>query len=248
MSPSLKALLKPLSDLKSLLERYGSRGLGLILYNGAKGAAKTINVGKSANPLPDLTRARLEWLFPTVDVGRVRIIQGANLPANWFVQPNSIDAMTFGWEIYMKTEGDVENDYNNLLILTHELVHVRQIRDLGEGEFARRYGEQWEQSGGYSDSMPLENEAYSFASNIPFDPVYYLNQYPDVNAAVNGSFGGALNHWLYFGVNEGRQSAPYFFANAYLAKNADLQQAGLDIGGAVRHWMEFGHAEGRIAT
>ena len=68
------------------------------------------------------------------------------------------------------------------------------------------------------------------------DPSFYMATYPDLMAAFRGNADQARNHWLQFGIREGRQSAPNFYVAAYLARYDDLKIAfGNNYEAALRH-------------
>ena len=85
--------------------------------------------------------------------------------------------------------------------------------------------------------------------NLPvFDPGYYLDQYPDLQAAFGAqNYAAATVHWLTYGISEGRKSSPTFDVSFYLGHYADLQTAfGVqNYIAAVDHWITYGINEGR---
>jgi hypothetical protein len=81
------------------------------------------------------------------------------------------------------------------------------------------------------------------------DPAFYMATYPDLMAAFRGNADQARNHWLQFGIREGRQSAANFYVAAYLARYDDLKIAfGNNYEAALRHWIDNGSREGRDAS
>lgn len=78
-----------------------------------------------------------------------------------------------------------------------------------------------------------------------FNAKYYLNTHKDVNKKY--SIPTAKNHWLKFGIKEGRASAPNFHVKEYLANYGDLRKAFGDKGyaKAVKHYYNSGINEGR---
>lgn len=78
------------------------------------------------------------------------------------------------------------------------------------------------------------------------DPTWYVNKYPDLKAAFGGNVQQAQNHWLSFGIQEGRDSGRNFSINGYLQCYPDLQKAfGKNYAAALNHWLTFGITEGR---
>ena len=85
-----------------------------------------------------------------------------------------------------------------------------------------------------------------------FDESFYLNNNPDVGDAVNdGVFSTGLQHFLAFGLEEGR--APNeailesFTPEAYLDENSDIASAVEDgvFESALDHFLTFGAGETR---
>ncbi len=92
------------------------------------------------------------------------------------------------------------------------------------------------------------NDELTAVSKI-FDGTYYATLYPDVAASVNGSELGLLNHYIYFGIYEGRNPSASFNATDYMNKNPDLQALyGDNMLAYVYHYVNAGAAEGRDAT
>ena len=80
------------------------------------------------------------------------------------------------------------------------------------------------------------------------DEGYYLSQNPDIAAAIdNGQFSSGFDHFIQFGLAEGRNSNSLFNEQAYLVANSDVANAVDDgmIDSGLRHILLFGHLEGR---
>ncbi len=98
--------------------------------------------------------------------------------------------------------------------------------------------------------QPTETKAATAAEKnvyrAVFDADYYYNTYPDVAAAIGRSAEALLNHFVTFGVNEGRNASAEFNPQAYRQRYTDLQQAfGNDMASYCRHYVTFGRSEGR---
>jgi hypothetical protein len=78
--------------------------------------------------------------------------------------------------------------------------------------------------------------------SIFFDQTYYLQNNPDVLAAVARGETTAEQHFNTFGWKEGRNPNDTFDVNFYLTKNADVLAAGVN---PLTHFTQFGAAEGR---
>ena len=85
---------------------------------------------------------------------------------------------------------------------------------------------------------------------LPFNANWYLQQNPDVAAAIAGSAPfNAQEHFMLYGRAEGRSASPVFDSQQYLASNPDVAQAvaqGLIT--AWDHFELFGGTEGRSPT
>ncbi len=90
-----------------------------------------------------------------------------------------------------------------------------------------------------------DREAYSTV----FDADYYYNTYPDVAAEYGRNDAALYEHFLVFGVAEGRSASAEYNPQAYRTRYADLQAAyGNDMTAYCRHYVAYGRAEGRIAS
>lgn len=82
-----------------------------------------------------------------------------------------------------------------------------------------------------------------------FNAVYYLNKYPDLKAAFGEDETAALNHFLNYGMKEGRQGSADFNVNSYRLEYADLRAAfGNDLKSYYLHYINYGKNEGRHGT
>ncbi|MEM6433456.1 MAG: hypothetical protein AAF773_06315, partial [Cyanobacteria bacterium P01_D01_bin.115] len=81
-----------------------------------------------------------------------------------------------------------------------------------------------------------------------FDETEYLAENADVAAAVNGgAFATGFDHFVRFGINEGRSPSAYFDEAFYLAQNADVAAAveNGNVSSGLAHYLNFGHLENR---
>jgi hypothetical protein len=80
-----------------------------------------------------------------------------------------------------------------------------------------------------------------------YNEAYYILANPDVYAAFGNDSAALLNHFLNFGMNEGRIANPEFNVLTYQANYPDLVAAfGDDLASYYMHYMNIGKAEGRI--
>lgn len=82
-----------------------------------------------------------------------------------------------------------------------------------------------------------------------YDYDYYTKKYSDIYAAFVNNPAGAIEHFINFGIKEGRQACEKFNITAYKNNYADLRNAFGDNNIAyVRHYMELGKDEDRNAS
>ena len=82
-----------------------------------------------------------------------------------------------------------------------------------------------------------------------FDADYYLNKYPDVAKWANNDKDKALQHFVSFGMGEGRRGNEAFDVQSYFNEYRDLRAAyGTDLPSFYRHYIKWGKGEGRHAS
>lgn len=100
-------------------------------------------------------------------------------------------------------------------------------------------------------TLPLELEIGGLKLSALFDETYYLSKYSDVAGVVNqGIFSYGFEHFLQFGIAEGRNPSSYYDESLYLANNPDVAGA-VDSGvfsSGLLHYVLNGHAENRVAS
>ena len=88
----------------------------------------------------------------------------------------------------------------------------------------------------------------SSQKSLVFDATYYSNKYPDLKAAFGTDATKLYQHFLTYGIYEGRQGCAAFNAKTYLQKYSDLKNAyGNDYAQAINHYLTYGYNEGRRA-
>lgn len=97
---------------------------------------------------------------------------------------------------------------------------------------------------------PMQTQAADQnAYRAVFDAEYYYQAYPDVAAAYGMDTNALFQHFVNFGVREGRSASAAFNPQAYRQRYADLQAAfGSDMAAYCRHYVTYGRAEGRNAA
>ena len=82
-----------------------------------------------------------------------------------------------------------------------------------------------------------------------FDANYYLSHYPDVAKATAGNSDLALDHFINYGMSEGRRGSATFDVQSYFNEYPDLRAAfGFDLVKYYEHYVTAGKAEGRHGT
>ena len=85
--------------------------------------------------------------------------------------------------------------------------------------------------------------------SLVFDAAYYANRYPDIRAAFGTDSAKLLQHFIQYGMSEGRQAKSTFNVTVYKARYSDLQAAfGDDLQKYYEHYIQFGYKEGRKAV
>ena len=88
----------------------------------------------------------------------------------------------------------------------------------------------------------------SSQKSLVFDATYYANKYPDLKAAFGTDATKLYQHFITYGIYEGRQGCANFDVKTYLKKYSDLKAAyGNDYAQALNHYLVHGYKEGRSA-
>ena len=102
-------------------------------------------------------------------------------------------------------------------------------------------------------ALPINSMA---AASIPastksvvFNATYYANRYADLKAAFGYDEAKLYNHFVKYGIKEGRQASPIFSTDFYLTKNGDLKAAfGTNRESAMNHFVSYGVNEARLTA
>lgn len=90
--------------------------------------------------------------------------------------------------------------------------------------------------------------AWIFEMQDVYNFDYYIANNPDVAAVVGDDDIAALDHFLMYGMNEGRRASGNFDVWAYAGNNLDLLDAfGWDMAKYYIHYINYGRSEGRNA-
>jgi hypothetical protein len=81
-----------------------------------------------------------------------------------------------------------------------------------------------------------------------FDLAYYKANYADLRNAFGNNDEAYIQHWLDYGIKEGRQASEEFSSITYINRYPDLKNAfGNNYELAVKHYIDYGIGEGRTA-
>jgi hypothetical protein len=84
--------------------------------------------------------------------------------------------------------------------------------------------------------------------NRVFDAQYYAAHNPDVVKAFGTGSKALYNHYLRYGLREGRAGSATFDIAYYRLAHPDLQAAfGNNTAAYVQHYLKYGRKEGRVA-
>ena len=78
---------------------------------------------------------------------------------------------------------------------------------------------------------------------------YYITKYPDIKKAFGYNDKATLNHFITYGMKEGRQAKDTFNVKVYRANYSDLRSAfGSNLKQYYLHYINYGKKEGRTAS
>ena len=84
--------------------------------------------------------------------------------------------------------------------------------------------------------------------SLVYNGDHYNNRYKDLRDAYNGDYGRLIEHFVKFGMVEGRQASNEFNVHIYQSNYKDLRDAfGDELPKYYMHYIKFGYSEGRDA-
>lgn len=99
--------------------------------------------------------------------------------------------------------------------------------------------------------MPLQVQASNALDySAVFDADYYYNTYADLQSAIGKDNNALLQHFIAYGMNEGRRGNAEFNVKVYMDNYSDLRQAfgTQDLKSYYIHYIKYGKKEGRSAA
>ena len=107
-------------------------------------------------------------------------------------------------------------------------------------------------SGAFSTTLRVEaaDKTQTAALKAEFDADFYATKYPDIKAAFGTNKDAMFNHFLKFGMKEGRMMNANFDPVAYTTAYPDINAICKkdDYSNAYIHYVTFGKKEGRTLT
>lgn len=87
-------------------------------------------------------------------------------------------------------------------------------------------------------------------ADYAFDYIYYADKYDDVRRICGYNEAALRNHWLQYGIKEGRSGSPIFDGKFYLSQNRDISRAigSTNYAGAYYHFITWGYKEKRASS
>lgn len=99
------------------------------------------------------------------------------------------------------------------------------------------------------ENEQTENSVQENLDDILFDADLYYSLYPDLQDAFGRDYNKLREHWLIFGINEGRRGSYVFDSHYYFASYKDLRERiGANCRELYNHFKVFGIKEGRKAS
>ena len=147
----------------------------------------------------------------------------------------TLSGMEEGVEYYYTTDGSYPRLNSEKMTGAMSLPYGTKIRVVGYDRFGTRTPDA-------TISIGSEHAGV-------FNAKYYADKYPDLKAAFGYNEEALWNHFIKYGLSEGRIASPVFSIRYYKNKYPDLQQAfGSDYEKYVEHFLKYGMKEGRIAS
>lgn len=101
---------------------------------------------------------------------------------------------------------------------------------------------------GIVDAYGLSPVSESMLSAV-YDYSYYVQKNPDVASAYGSDRTSVFNHFVQYGMNEGRQGSASFSPTFYKNNNSDLRHSfGATMMAYYYHYVDYGRSEGRAGT
>lgn len=198
--------------------------------DGVRGALMTMGI--DIDNRPDCIKG-LVWGMTNLfgkGGGASYIEDGYYYGANWFYKNSGINN-SMGDEEFVRT------------LCTYVVNNVAK-RYPNQTQYHKGWQNRYKKEMAECLSMVGESEQ-EFAGVYEYE--YYLEKNPDVAAYYGDDRRGAFEHFLNYGMKEGRASAPGFDVASYYNANVDLRRAyGInDLSKYYRHYVEYGKNENR---
>jgi len=167
----------------------------------------------------------------------------ANYP-NFNDSPRKYYEYCKGWWIFKYCYWDKINNIGQIWDTANNIKDIYETNFAKDpNNYSKRWGDPTNPLNREFNSKPVPNIIFS----EDFDPVYYLINNPDVEKVYGrNNFQGAREHWIKFGIKEGRRGAMWYDTIFYLNNYSDLKNVFKSNYEAARiHWINNGITEGR---
>ena len=102
---------------------------------------------------------------------------------------------------------------------------------------------------GCTGTVQAAGKTKSVMTKLTFDMDYYYNTYPDLQAAIGYDYDGLYQHYLTYGLREGRSGSEEFNCLSYKERYQDLRAAfGGKLSDYCTHYETYGVNEKRNAV
>lgn len=99
------------------------------------------------------------------------------------------------------------------------------------------------------NSQPEKKPREKKIDDLIFDADLYYSLYPDLQKAFGNDYEKLIEHWLNYGINEGRRGSYVFDVHSYFARYEDLRRViGANCKELYNHFINCGIQEGRKSS
>ena len=161
----------------------------------------------------------------------------------------------FNVTTYKNRYGDLRNAYGNNL-KAYYLHYINYGKKEGRNATGTAAAPAASSSSSSNKASSSTSSSTSYATTLNgvnysavYDFNYYINKYGDLRNAFGTNDKAALQHFVTYGMKEGRQASPAFNVTSYKNRYGDLRNAfGNDTKAYYLHYINYGKREGRDAT
>jgi hypothetical protein len=191
----------------------------------------------------------------------------SKLKTHWYnygIKEGRQASPAFDVAYYLANNSDLQEKYGNDYYAAYRYYVTggyNETRKTAENFYVgiyKKYNEDLKDYSNYDAIMHYLNYGYNecrFANfsdeklKLLFNSKYYADYNPDVKNVFGYDENALFNHWVEYGMQEGRQAIPTFDVKYYLANNADLQKTyGNDYYMMYKQYSNMGYYEYRKSS